>query len=695
VQNFIEYTNDSFIQKNFQAMKKIICTVIFFCVTVYLFGQTNENPLMSAQAKKGWWLTEPVSLIQTNLRETDSDLDPKALIDWMKKFPFNTLLFSFGGITAHYPTSVSYHHKSDYLPVGKDLVGEVLKEAHKSGIRVIGRYDFSRTRKEVYTAHPEWFYKRKDGEPVTDDNGLYTTCINGGYYNEKAIEILSECLDHYNADGYFFNWFGNIRTDYRGDSIGLCHCIECERKFKEKYGRSLPDIADKDYEEFIYQSAMDVARKIGDLIHAKRPNALFMTYISEATDALVSEADFYKWRALPQWTYTASEWVNSELSSRPDKMIVDLVMPYQEVKYRFGTVAGPGLRVLLYQNLAHGTFPAFVVLGTVDQPDKTALNAVRPVFQFYEKHKGEFLRQKTAARVILYGTPAPLSNRYTADYRGFYRLLTELHIPFKVTDQVANLNKKDIDLVIVPNVSAPDVLKPYIEDGGSVLASGTIATGLISEKTVQLWENTTSSYMRVTDSSMFPSLHDAKVIFCEGQYLELEPASVAAPLTFIPPSQYGPPDKVSALKEVTNKPGLLIKHIGKGQVAFIPWHIGELYYKFSNDKHRMLVSDLVNYLLPGHKRQLVTNAHPSVEMTLMRQDEKKRMVLHMINMIGHEATTFFDAVEMKNILIHVKGEFRKAIVLDGQKTIPTKISNGYTDFTVPLLKEYSTIFLYE
>jgi len=71
------------------------------------------------------------------------------------------------------------------------------------------------------------------------------------------------------------------------------------------------------------------------------------------------------------------------------------------------------------------------------------------------------------------------------------------------------------------------------------------------------------------------------------------------------------------------------------------------------------------------------------------------MVLHMINMIGHEATTFFDAVEMKNILIHVKGEFRKAIVLDGQKTIPTKISNGYTDFTVPLLKEYSTIFLYE
>lgn len=676
-------------------MKKLFCSVVLCSIILNSIAQNPGNTLTANKDKtqKGWWLTEPVSLVQTNLRETDSDLDPKALITWMKAFPFNTLLFSFGGITAHYPTNVTYHYKSDYLPAGKDLAGEVLKEAHHSGIRVIARYDFSRTRKEVYDAHPEWFYKKKDGGPVTDDNSLCTTCINGGYYNDKALEILTESLDRYDADGYFFNWFGNVRNDYKGDPIGLCHCIECERKFKEKYGRSIPGEADKDYEEFMYQSTADVAKKVGDLIHSKNPDALFMTYISEATDALVSEADFYKWRALPQWTFTASERVNSEMNSRTDKMIVDLVMPYQEMKYRFGTVAGPGLRVLLYQNLAHGTFPAFVILGTPDQPDKTALNAVRPVFQFYEKHKGEFLEQKSAARVILYGSAPPLSNRYSGDYRGFYRLLTELHIPFKITNNVSGLNKRDIDLVIVPNASAPDALKSYIEDGGSVLISGTIPTGFISEKPVQLWENTTSSYMRISDHSIFPSLKDANVIFCEGQYLELEPT--ATPVTFIPPSPFGPPDKVSPLKEITNKPGLIQSHIGKGQVAFIPWHIGDLYYKFSNDKHRMFISDLINNLLPDHKRQLVTNAHPSVEMTLMKQENKKRTVLHMINMIGHDATTFFDAVEMRNISIHIKGEFRKTTILDGQQIIPTKISGGYTDFTVPSLKEYNTILLYE
>src|ERR687892_473681 len=141
-------------------MKLIAYLVIIFFTTSCLHAQkvtdskiihksvardkgTNEN-------RKHWWLAEPVSLIQTNLRETDSDLDPKTLIEEVKKFPANTLLFSFGGITAHYPTNVRYHYKSDYLPAGKDLVGDVIREAHKSGIRVIGRYDFSRTRKEVY-----------------------------------------------------------------------------------------------------------------------------------------------------------------------------------------------------------------------------------------------------------------------------------------------------------------------------------------------------------------------------------------------------------------------------------------------------------------------------------------------------------------------------------------------------------------
>ena len=258
----------------------------------------EETRTVDEPATGAWWMTEPISLIQTNLRETDSGLDGAQLVREVKAFPANTILFSVGGITAHYPTDVPFHFRSDYLPEGKDLVGEVLDEAHRSEIRIIGRFDFSRARKAVYDAHPEWFYAQKDGSPVVDDNDLYSVCINGGYYNEKALEILAEALGRYDLDGLFFNWFGNITSDYKGNYIGLCHCGVCESGFRARFGRSIPDKSDKDYDAFMFDSKMAVAKKIRDLIREKRPKALFMTYIDDYTDGIVTEADFYKWRAL-------------------------------------------------------------------------------------------------------------------------------------------------------------------------------------------------------------------------------------------------------------------------------------------------------------------------------------------------------------------------------------------------------------
>jgi hypothetical protein len=656
------------------------------CFRIFLFSIAAS----AAIAGEGWWMTEPVSLIQTNLRETDSGLDPIALVAEVKAFPANTILFSVGGITAHYPTNVEYHYRSDYLPEGKDLVGDVIKEAHQNGIRIIGRFDFSRTREEVYRAHPEWFFRRKNGELVFDDNGLYSICINGAYYSEKAIEILTEALERYEVDGLFFNWFGNIRSDYHGRDIGLCHCEVCQTRFRIQFGRSVPDRPDPDYQAFIFESAVTVAKAIKDLIREKRPNALFMTYIDEYTDGIVSEADFYKWRPLPQLIYSASEHVNRALNTHPDKMAFSLVMPYQEMRYRFGSTAGPGLRAFLYQNMAHGAFPAFVVLGTMDQPDKTALKGVRQVFQFFEKHKGDYPGQKNGARVILYASQDP-SWSSDNDYRGFYRLLSELHVPFKVTNRVDALNPADIDLVLVPAGPTPAALLPFLEKGGTVLIAGTTHPGLTLQDQVKLWEHTTSSYMRIEDHAIFPSLKDTWAIFWEGSYLELQPSPT--PITLIPPGQFGPPDKVATLETRTNKPGLVLKDIGKGRLAYLPWHIGQLYYLHSNDKHRLLVSDLVDHLLSG-ERQLRTDAHPAVEISIMRQEKQDRTLVHLVNLIGHSGTAFFDAVEMRDVSLEIRGKWTRATTLDGQQDLSVTNSGEYTRFILPVLQEYQAVCLY-
>jgi len=79
----------------------------------------------------------------------------------------------------------------------------------------------------------------------------------------------------------------------------------------------------------------------------------------------------------------------------------------------------------------------------------------------------------------------------------------------------------------------------------------------------------------------------------------------------------------------------------------------------------------------------------------MKQKERKRSLLHLVNMSGHSTNTFFDAIEMKNISVRLQGKYKKAVLLDGSQNISTTIDGSVTRFTIPVLKEYAAVVLYE
>ena len=79
-----------------------------------------------------------------------------------------------------------------------------------------------------------------------------------------------------------------------------------------------------------------------------------------------------------------------------------------------------------------------------------------------------------------------------------------------------------------------------------------------------------------------------------------------------------------------------------------------MYYRHSLPAHAGLFRDVVDRLNP--RRQLRTDAHPLVEMTLMRQGG--RTLLHLINLSGHSQTGYFPPVPMRDIHIEVAGEFQ-------------------------------------
>lgn len=634
--------------------------------------------------RQGWWMTEPVRWVQTNLRQTDARLDPAHLIDQLADMRANVLLMGMGGIVAYYPTKVPFHYPSPELPPGMDLFGEVLQKAHARGIRVVGRFDFSKTQKAAYDAHPEWFFRNAHGSPVIY-NGLYATCINGGYYREQAMKILSEGLKKYDVDGLFFNMFGNQSHDYSGRDVGLCHCDSCERKFRAMFHRDVPDKPDDQYRQFMFISSRQVAAEIGELIHRIRPHAGYFNYIQESTDGIMSESNTAVGRSLPMWPYSASDNVNRARNSEPGKMSVNLCMQFVDYWWRFATVPQPEIASRLWQNVANGGALAFEVNGTLDQQDRQALDTAKPIFRWLAKHGQYYAKEESAARVLLLSGPAKTGRKYSQNsYRGLFRLLSEEHIPFAVSDNMNWLGKRQFDLVIASDW-APKELAGYAESGGHVLIVGPNEPEFPVAPVVRTWKDM-KGYFRVRDHSLLPSLRETDLMMTDGAYTELKPDPKAL-LTLIPPSLFAPPELVHIDMKDTDKPGLVFVSHGAGMVGWIPWDLGLLYYRQSLPAHAALFRDVVNHLDPH--RQLETTAHPLVEITWMKQDG--RQLLHLINLSGHSDTGYFAPVPMRDIKIRMAGTFTEAQSQRSPNHLAIRVEGGYSEFTLPQLSDYELI----
>jgi hypothetical protein len=96
-----------------------------------------------------------------------------------------------------------------------------------------------------------------------------------------------------------------------------------------------------------------------------------------------------------------------------------------------------------------------------------------------------------------------------------------------------------------------------------------------------------------------------------------------------------------------------------------------------------------NQLNPN--RQIQTNAHPLVEMSLMRQGA--RTLLHLINLSGHSETGYFAPLAMDAIRVRVAGTFHSAKTVRSPGALAVRAAQGYTEFTVPRLSDYELVVL--
>ncbi len=222
-------------------MKRVIMListiiVVVSCCLLSCDTQTEKRP--ESVGKKTEtdlpWYKTTYRWAQTNFTEDDP---VKADLEfWRKQWrrtKIQGVIVNAGGIVAYYPSKFGLQYRAKYLGE-QDFFKRVNDMAHEEGIVVVARMDINRATKEFYEAHPDWFCRRKNGEPIMS-NDRYFSCINSDYYKVFIPQVLEEIIERYHPVGFTDNsWKGLERNT-------ICYCDNCKSKFRAERGMELPE----------------------------------------------------------------------------------------------------------------------------------------------------------------------------------------------------------------------------------------------------------------------------------------------------------------------------------------------------------------------------------------------------------------------------------------------------------------------
>lgn len=662
-----------------------------------------------------WWENYPWRMIQTNLRQIDmEDINAETFVNDLKAFNANVVLINTGGIIASYQTHIEDHFQSEYLH--GDSLQKVMQACRDAGIKVIARMDFSKIRRPIYEKHPEWAYRRADGG-IVDYNGDVHACVCGGYQQGKAMEIVREVAENLPIDGLFCNMGGFQVRDYSYNYHGICHCDNCKRLFRERFGLELPDKEDmndpvfRKYKVFQREVLAEYHDKLEKLIHGINPEICV-----DGVDFTRQESNTEYKRPLPFWQYSASSNTRA-LRGIDGKMVssntsVDFIGFF----YRHVAVNPEEQELRLWQDVANFGGIDYYLIGRLDNhEDKSGYAGIQKVFKYRADHADEYLNIASTADVLVV-------RGYRWDNipeeRGWIRTLTEAHILFDevlFADLKPGASFEKYKAVILPDTqSVPgwlaEALDAYAARGGCVIASGN--TGKYDEdynltesyplkcmgirKIHCLREDMASAMLHVEDSDLdiFSSYQNDRVLYFGDQFLFADYVeSSRGCLRLIPPHRFGPPERCY-YTQITDIPGVQINAYGQGKGILIPWTPGTLYHRDGYANTFRFMRDLLKNAA-GIQSVEASPFTPMVEVTAGVERSGKHALIQLVNNTGHFGTSYLAPVPVYGIALAVpmpKAPTGVTRQLSGAE-IPFAYKDGVLSLTVEKLEAFEGLLV--
>lgn len=604
-----------------------------------------------------------------------------------------------GGISAFYPTRLEFQRTSPWLE-DRDLLGEIIEKCHREGIRVIARFDFSKTHQSFFRRHPEWYYRSEDGRAVPY-NDTVATCVCGEYQQERALEIIGEVLQGYPVDGIFFNMFGFITWDYSGNYYGPCHCDCCKKRFAEfSGGKELPKTEDpgepdfREYREFQEQVVEELLGRVHRLVRSYGDDIAVCTYHHSDVDIIRDESNSAVDRPLPFWLYNSSSNVAKVRSSWDNKIISNCVINAADLFYRFSAVPPALTRLRLYENMAEGSGLDFCIIGVFEgYPDQDSVSAAKEVFRYHAEHQEVYGRLDSLAKLAVL---LPLSRRESPAYRGVFRALKELHLPFdcildaraaaepSLLERYTTVLVPELGEVLPEALAAAESASKKLVLLGSGEMDGEMQKRLGLCRTGEITENR-SAYLQVEPSNGLEPLEGRGWILLDGSFARY--TGWPGTLPRVERAWFGPPERCFGHR-LTEDRGLLRS---PGGHALLPWDLGGLYHRLGYSEYREMLGLVLSEVSP-ETLQIGGNLPPQVEAFWDRSGDG--FLLQLLNLTGHHGVTVEEPVSLSGLWAELPGRLEVDRVLAGG-AFTAEAGQERTKVSLDRLEEFAAVLLKE
>ena len=625
-----------------------------------------------------WW-KGTLRVIQDNLQVADTPLmDAEKIARETAEMHANVLVINVGGIYAWYQSQVPYHHINEYLPKDHDLLADLISACHARDIKLVARFDFSKTHDYVSQEHPEWFVRESDGSPRSygatrpgNWSILYATCINSGYRNEEvAVPALREVLDRYAIDGIFLN----------APNYEYCCCEVCKQKYQALYGKPLPleapgstpalektfaGICYRDNIGRLYQAIQEAAPQVPLILYYSTHNENLSDRL-QTSDMLCTEAQDVLSRGQddipPIWTPTINmKMGRAQPEGNPPPFGIIHSCPGMD--WRHTGLPQAEYRFWLRQVPAAGGTIWHSVTGFNDTiRDKRIIDAVSDVNAEIAVIEGDMDGAKEFSDVLL------LWNGHETG--GWAQLLVDTQTQFDIRDPYALAPEvlRRYPMVILPDRypltdSIAQMLHAYVQDGGKLLVEGTSAAQLLPfaemlgiQKDIRQSESMTASYLQFEPAgdTVRAGLEQVPIIAHRGvtAYTRVLPGTQVL-ATLIPPfaplSAVGsPPERASMLVKHTDIPLLTLNAYGKGQAAMLPFALSTLAKSFHLAEHDLLFANIADLLLGG--RAFRMSAPRGVVASVFQKENS--LLIHLVNGVGQRPLS--SNVPLQNLTVTLR-----------------------------------------